>query len=36
MLNCTTLSGGIDSGSINCTLTKDLNYGDDIHAFSVP
>ncbi len=31
----TTLSGGIDSGSINCTLTKDLNYGDDIHAFSV-
>ncbi len=31
----TTLSGGIDSGSINCTLTKHLNYRDEIHAFSV-
>ncbi len=31
----TTLSGGIDSGSINCTLVKELGLGKDIHAFSV-
>ena len=31
----TTLSGGIDSGSINCTLAKELNLGSKIKAFSV-
>ena len=31
----TTLSGGIDSGSINCSLTKHLYFGNNIHAFSV-
>lgn len=30
-----TLSGGIDSTSINCTIVKTLGRGDEIHAFSV-
>tara|TARA_B100000212_G_scaffold227342_1_gene172620 strand:+ start:1899 stop:3761 length:1863 start_codon:yes stop_codon:yes gene_type:complete len=31
----TTLSGGIDSGSINCTLSKKLKLWNELHAFSV-
>ena len=31
----TTLSGGIDSGSINCTIANELRKKDKIHAFSV-